>query len=199
MLRLNAGVELVSSTEPARAILDDALHRADRILKEGRNKVHDLRAVSMESKTLADELERAADSLMLGAIASFAVRSEGLNRVLDPVAFDEILAIGSEAIVNAFRHANASEITIELHFDSRRFVLICRDDGLGIAIKMPGPERVGSHFGLLGMQERARKIRGELTISSAQPNGTVVALKVPARFAYPRRRWKFPPLFRSSS
>ena len=199
MLRLNAGVELVSSTEPARAILDDALHRADRILKEGRNKVHDLRAVSMESKTLADELERAADSLMLGAIASFAVRSEGLNRVLDPVAFDEILAIGSEAIVNAFRHANASEITIELHFDSRRFVLICRDDGLGIAIKMPGPERVGSHFGLLGMQERARKIRGELTISSAQPNGTVVALKVPARFAYPRRRWKFPQLFRSSS
>jgi signal transduction histidine kinase/ligand-binding sensor domain-containing protein len=199
MLRLNAGVELVPSAEPARAVLDDALHRADRILEEGRNKVHDLRTVSMESKTLAVEFERLANSLLLGTLTSFTIRSEGLRRILDPVAYDEILAIGREAIVNAFRHAYASNIAMELHFDPRRFMLLCRDDGRGMGTGMPEPERPVQHFGLLGMRERAQKIRGELTISSGQPKGTIVILKVPARNAYPRRRWKFRQYSPSSS
>jgi ligand-binding sensor domain-containing protein len=195
MLRLGAGVELVPWSAPARGILDDALRRADRVLDEGRNKIQSLRSLSMDSPNLANELERVAVSYILGTAIKFAVRSDDLIQTLDSVAYDEILAIGREAIVNAIRHADASEIVVELHCEPRRFVLICQDDGCGIVTRTPGSEKSARSFGILGMRERARKLSGELTIVPAQPKGTIVLLKVPDRVAYRRRRLKLPPLF----
>jgi len=93
-------------------------------------------------------------------------------------------------MVDAFRHANTSEIVLDLRFDPRRLVLICRDHGRGIGSAMLELESPDRHFGLLGTRERARKVRGELTISQGQPKGTIVVLKVSARVAYRRRRWK---------
>ena len=198
MLRLGTGIQLLSPTEPAKAILDDALDRADRLLVEGRDSVQNLRAGSPGRLNLAVELERVAADLKQSTKTSFVMILENPIRVLDPIAHDEVFAIGREAIVNAFRHAYASEITIELRFDPGLFVLLCRDDGCGIASKMPEPEKADRHFGLLGMRERAQKLSGELTVLPAQPHGTIVTLNVPARVAYSRRRWRLSPLFSAS-
>ena len=199
LLRLQTGVRLVSATDPAKAILNDALERADRVLLEGRESVRNLRAVSLDRPPLAVELDRVGEDLKFGtSISSCVVTISGdPNRMLNPVAQSEIFAIGREAIVNAFRHSNASEIITELHFDPKRFQLLCRDDGRGITSKDSEPDEGGDHFGLLGMRERAQKLNGELTILPAEPHGTIVALSVSARVAYSKRLWKMPAFVRS--
>jgi signal transduction histidine kinase/ligand-binding sensor domain-containing protein len=185
VLRLNTGIQLLPSTEPAKAMLNDALELADQVMEEGRNKVQNLRAASTDRPALADQLERVGHDLTTGTTTSVVMIAEDATRNLDPLAHDEIFAIGREAIVNAFRHANASKITVELRCDPGQLVLVCRDNGCGIGKSARAPE---GHFGLLGMRERAQRLRGEITVLPAQPNGTIVTLKVPARVAYARHR-----------
>ncbi len=50
------------------------------------------------------------------------------------------------------------------------------DDGIGM-VRM-GQVQMGHHYGLLGMQERARMIGAELSITSEPGNGTSVTVKV---------------------
>jgi two-component system, NarL family, sensor histidine kinase UhpB len=80
-----------------------------------------------------------------------------------------------EAITNAVRHAQASEIRIQLAREGADGIMLAiRDDGLGL------PESFRYGFGLLGMTERVRQVRGLLSVSNAGP-GVLVAIIVPAR------------------
>ena len=189
MLRLQTSTEMIPPSEPVKAVLQDAIDRADLVLIEGRNSVRNLRAASSGTPSLSAELERVGTEYGNSDSPSFEVLTIGLARPINPVAYDELFAIGREAIVNAFRHAGANKITVSLRFYRRQFLLVCRDDGCGVALAMQTGQRAAGHFGLVGMRERARKLRGELTVLPAQPHGTVVTLKVPARIVYPRKGW----------
>ncbi len=107
---------------------------------------------------------------------------------------DEIYRIGSEALRNAFRHAEAKQIEVELRYDERQLRLRIRDDGKGIDPKFLTDEGRAGHFGLHGMRERAKLIRGKLTVWTAPGSGTEIELSVPASRAYtaspsPWRSW----------
>ena len=97
---------------------------------------------------------------------------------------DEIHRVACEAVRNAFKHAEAQRIDVELRYEKRQFRLRVRDDGKGIdqaVLNGSGRER---HFGLPGMQERARVAGGKLAVFSRPGAGTEVELTIPASFAY---------------
>jgi two-component system sensor histidine kinase UhpB len=79
-----------------------------------------------------------------------------------------------ESLTNAVRHAQAQHVTISLHAESERMlVLTVRDDGCGIY-----PGKVAG-FGLRGMQERVEGLGGRYTIDSEPGNGTCVRVTLP--------------------
>lgn len=93
-----------------------------------------------------------------------------------PETVAELLAIGSEALSNIARHARATNVVIEVRREPPDLVLEIADDGLGLGdteTRHPG------HHGLANMRERATHIGGRLEITSAQPKGTRVAVRVP--------------------
>jgi hypothetical protein len=53
----------------------------------------------------------------------------------------------------------------------------------------------GSHFGLIGMQERADSLKSQLEITSNAGVGTIIVLDVPAALAYHTGRADRRPLF----
>jgi signal transduction histidine kinase len=61
------------------------------------------------------------------------------------------------------------------------------DDGRGFDVATVDEQRPAGHWGLQGMQERARKIRARFEISSRPGVGTAVELKVPASIAFRRK------------
>jgi signal transduction histidine kinase len=109
---------------------------------------------------------------------------EGTPRTLRPLIRDEIYRIVSEALRNAFRHAQASRIEVQLGYDERHFELRVRDDGKGINPDLLSDDGRPGHFGLRGMRERAQNIGGKLTVWSALALGTELALTVPGEIAY---------------
>ena len=99
--------------------------------------------------------------------------------------------MAGEALRNAFRHADAHQIEVEVRYDERQFRLRVRDDGKGIDPKLLGDSGREGHFGLPGMRERAKRVGGKLTVWSSDPrtdgelqSGTEVELSIPATHAY---------------
>ena len=68
--------------------------------------------------------------------SNFCVEVEGTPRDLHPILRDEIYRIAGEAIRNAFRHAQARRIEVDIGYGERQFRLRVRDDGKGIDPKV---------------------------------------------------------------
>jgi PAS domain S-box-containing protein len=88
--------------------------------------------------------------------------------------------IAQEALNNINKHARAENVTVMLEKRKRELILIVEDDGQGFdPAKVQRPRKSGRGLGLIGMQERATLIGGELDIESSN-NGTTIYVRVPA-------------------
>jgi signal transduction histidine kinase len=66
---------------------------------------------------------------------------------------DEIYKLAAEALRNAFRHAQAQRIEVELCYDNEQFRLRVRDDGKGMNPAVLETRGSEGHYGLHGMRE----------------------------------------------
>jgi signal transduction histidine kinase len=125
--------------------------------------------------------------------AEFLVEVEGAPRDLHPILRDEVYRIAGEALRNAFHHAQAQRIEVEIRYDKRQLRLRVRDDGKGIDPKLLNDDGRAGHYGLRGMRERAKLMGGKLAVWSELDSGTEVELRIPSSRAYEippaRRRW----------
>jgi signal transduction histidine kinase len=104
------------------------------------------------------------------------------QKTLEQNVAAEIFIIAREAIINAFRHAQPSRVTVALHYGRRRFALSVADDGPGFDVQ--GSSEARGHWGLRGMFERAEKLGASLTCDSMPGVGTTIRLSLKARRAY---------------
>ena len=184
--------QTVSQLLPGRPVeakekLDNAIEQAADAITEGRDTVQGLRDSTTQTNDLALAIstlgeELAADST--GHRPVFRVAVEGQSRDLHPILRDEVYKIAAEALRNAFLHANAKQVEVEIRYDNERFRLRVRDDGKGIDAAILSAQSREGHFGLPGMRERATLIGGKLTIWSEVDAGTEVELRLPADIAY---------------
>jgi signal transduction histidine kinase len=169
--------------------LDAAIEQAAKAITEGRDAVQGLRASTLERNDLAMAIKTLGDELATDAGAApqppaFRVAVEGQTRDLHSIVRDDIYKIAAEALRNAFRHAHASRIEVEIRYDREQFRLRVRDDGRGIDPGVLGGQEIEGHFGLRGMRERATLLGGKVAVWSDAGAGTEVELSIPARAVY---------------
>jgi signal transduction histidine kinase len=185
--------EIVSQLLPGRPLeakeqLDKTIDRAAKAITEGRDAIQGLRASTVETNDLAQAInalggELATEPGNIGCPA-FRVTVEGEPRDLHPILRDEIYRIVGEALRNAFRHAQARKVEVEIRYDDDQFRLRVRDDGKGMDHSVIPDQGRRGHYGLPGMRERATLIGGKLEIWSEIGAGTEVELRIPAGTAY---------------
>ena len=74
-----------------------------------------------------------------------------------------------EALLNAVKHAESSNITISIHKTRKRFDVCIMDDGIGISTKST------QGIGLIDMRERARVLGSDLQFSNTGGKGTKIS------------------------
>lgn len=183
ILRFQAVADRLSPGEASRAQLEAALTRADDVIVEGRNRVHDLR-VADRSADLPALLADLAGTSGFDPATTVRVAIEGTPRPTHPMVAAEIERIAREALHNVANHAQARTVTASLAFGPRHLVLAIEDDGVGIPAEVLEQGRRPGHFGLVGIGERAARIGAELAIESRPREGTRILLSLPARLAY---------------
>jgi glucose-6-phosphate-specific signal transduction histidine kinase len=114
----------------------------------------------------------------------FHIEVGGAPRDLHPVVREEAYRIAAEALRNAFWHANAQHVEMEIWYEERQLRVRVRDDGKGIDPKLLGDDGREKHYGLPGMRERATLLGGKLTVYGQRDSGTEVELIIPATHAY---------------
>jgi signal transduction histidine kinase len=190
ILKLDAIAKRMPTSEPAREEIEKTLDYADRVLAEGRDRVRNLRVYSVSDNELPAAFQRIAEELSPDRTATLKTVVEGSVRELYPTIQEECFLIGREAISNALRHSEGSNIEVEIIYDPREFRLRIRDDGRGIDAEVLEKGARANHWGLQGMRERAERIGAELEVWSRVGSGTEVQLTVPAAAAYRSARTK---------
>jgi signal transduction histidine kinase len=144
-----------------------------------RGGIRGLRDLPTHVSGIGEVLTDVATTLISHRPIRLTVSVLGEVRPLASDAYENVCAIGQEAIRNAVLHADATAIEIELRYSRSALRLSVRDDGRGIDKKLLKNGREG-HWGLGGMRERARLLRARLSIVSKRSVGTTLRLVIPA-------------------
>jgi len=199
LLRFQAATNLLPDRpEEAKRSFDRAIDQAAQAITEGRDTVQGLRSSTTVTNDLALAITTLGHELASGETnpnaAEFEMAVEGTTRDLHPILRDEVYRIAGEALRNAFKHAQAERIEVEIRYDERQLRVRVRDDGKGIDAKHLNEDERPGHYGLRGMRERAKPLGGKLAVWSELDSGTEVELRIPASRAYVtstgrRRSW----------
>ncbi len=88
--------------------------------------------------------------------------------------------IAQEALWNVERHSRATEVVMTLTFSENEVRLYVSDNGVGFNVPpVLGSVYASGQLGLLGMQERAELLGGELEVQSSLGKGTTVTISIP--------------------
>lgn len=183
LLRFNTATAQLPDDEPARPIFVAALEQSDQVMLEGRKLVLDLRDTG-EDGELEDILAQAGEDLRSLHPAQFELTMIGERRALQSATSSELYSLVREALYNAFRHANATVIEIEVHDTADSLNIRVRDNGKGMDEDVLRKGRRAGHWGLSGMHERVAKLGGTLTLWSRDGSGTELEVTIPAATAY---------------
>jgi two-component system NarL family sensor kinase len=181
-MMLDAAHRAIEKGDGARAgdLIDEARELAESNIGALREEIVSLGPYAFDELTLDAAIEQCA--------SAWARRYE-LEIDLDLARLDlsndacgSLFGIAQEAVVNAGRHADATEVQIILRTSDGDVELCVRDDGSGFDGEQPlGPDAPG-HIGLATMRERAELIGGRLEIRPSE-RGTTVVARVPLRDA----------------
>ena len=86
-----------------------------------------------------------------------------------------VFRVLQESLTNIARHAQATQVEVNLAEEEGRVVLHVQDNGLGFDAS--APRKQGS-FGLLGIRERAALLGGDVVIESTPGKGTLVEVRL---------------------
>jgi PAS domain S-box-containing protein len=175
----SASSRLTGDPVKAQTHLTQAQELARCGLTEARRSVEALRCpYLLENSHLQDALARLATEMRSSAQTSIVCKALGTAYPLPAEVENNLLRIGQEALTNAIKYANASEIQIEVIYDPMQCFLRVKDNGQGFTFDN---SFTGKGFGLLGMTERANRIGAQLKIQSAIEEGTEIVVSIPRR------------------
>jgi signal transduction histidine kinase len=91
-------------------------------------------------------------------------------------AVHEIAMASREAIYNALLHAKPTRVEVRARFSEEEFTLAVVDDGSGFESNGRIPR---GHYGLVGIQERIKRLGGSVQVHSEKSRGTSVQIRLP--------------------
>ena len=189
-MQVHVAADSLPADSQAKPTLTRALQLMGQVIEEGRNAVRGLRSSASLSLDLEIAFARVLQELVPPGKAQeaigFRIVVQGQQRPLHPLIRDDLYRIGREALINAFRHARAKNIEVELKYSPGQLSILVRDDGCGIDPHILKSGRDG-HWGLPGMRERAEQIGARLHVYSSAAAGTEVELFVPGHVAFQGR------------
>lgn len=182
-LQLDVAEDQLPKDSPVKPLLRRVLELMGKVTEEGRNALRGLRTTEAENRSLEMAFSRVRQEFTLDDNIGYRVITNNTARPVRPIIRDEVYRIGREALVNAFVHAQANSIEVEVEYASGHLRVLVRDDGRGIDSQVLHSGRDG-HWGLSGMRERSEGIGASLKLRSRIGAGTEVELTVPSAIAF---------------
>jgi PAS domain S-box-containing protein len=157
--------------------LDALNRRLDSVTEDVRRIARNLRPPLLDHFGLEAALECLAGDFQERTGIQCECQLGGSSEPIEEPTATSVFRICQEALTNVARHSNASLVELTLCHDGKNLLVQIKDDGRGITTE----ELHKPTLGLLGMEERARRVGGQLQIGPADVKGTKVDIVIPLR------------------
>ena len=177
-------VASIQQEDPAanRELLDCARRQVRITVDEARRAVWNLRQNGSASPQIGPLLDQMASQASHVLGVPIRIEASGKPVLLDPAVEHDILMVAREAVYNAVKHAQPTEVRVKVAFENGSIRMRVVDDGCGFD-PAAAANAVGEHFGIVGMRERTERLGGSFDIRSAPGAGTELSIEVPVRSA----------------
>ncbi|MEZ4886387.1 MAG: GAF domain-containing sensor histidine kinase [Chitinophagales bacterium] len=143
-------------------------------LEEARRSVLDLRATPLQDCTLLEALENFCNEIKTNHGLQTHFQPLGTYQKLPLRTEMTLYRIAQEAVQNVVKHAAANNLTLQLKYQTDSVVLQVEDDGRGFETAT-----ATQGFGLLGISERVKLLKGKMELKSELGVGTVLSVEMP--------------------
>ncbi|MDT2044905.1 histidine kinase [Priestia aryabhattai] len=168
--RERSAQEAMDEIRDLRKMVRSALYEVRRI-------IYDLRPMALDDLGLIPTLRKYLDTIEdyndgKPRITFISIGQEKRTASKLEVALFRLV---QEAVTNALKHADASEVQVKIEFNNEQAILLVKDDGCGFDQN----QKKENSFGLIGMKERVDLLGGSIAVHSKLNQGTLVMIKVP--------------------
>ena len=173
-----------------RALTEDAnkvklnISHTQSLIAETTDRMYDvimgLRPSILDDLGLGPALKNLAKRTLEPAGIHYDMAIEGLDDGLQQEKETAMFRIFQEALNNIVRHSEATFVEMHINLVDDMVEGFIQDNGVGLdPASHPANEQYGTGFGLLGMRERAELCGGNLVISTVDPHGTKLHIRIP--------------------
>ena len=157
----------------------DALQHIDATVKTIRTIINNLRPAVLDLGLSAAIEWQVKEFRRRSGIACDLVIEEN-ELTIDNALATSLFRILQESLTNVIRHANATQVRVELYRENGRLVMKITDNGIGIP---QDHRKTANAFGLVGVEERILALDGAFTIDSEPGKGTTLTVYIPLETA----------------
>jgi two-component system NarL family sensor kinase len=162
------------ANDNAQDALGDMLAIVDDASRDVRGIAHRMMPRALGRLGLVPALEDMLRKSLSSPGMRYAFESHGLTERLPSEVEIGVFRIAQELVANALKHANASEVHVELLRNKGQLVMIMEDDGQGF-----DPTSRSDGMGMQNMKDRARVMQAIFSIEPGTQGGTIATLRVP--------------------
>ncbi|WP_411804594.1 sensor histidine kinase [Bacillus mojavensis] len=161
------------NTDRAKEIIQQSMNRVKSTLADARSAIDNLRSKSEEIGSLKEritlQMDHFKDATGLSCFLDYR-----LTQLPDVRTAENCYYIIGECLTNAAKHAEAESIWVSVWDEKENIHLTVRDNGKGFDVERGRKKR--GHYGLLGIQERVRAMKGQFDIKSTKTIGTQIEI-----------------------
>ncbi|MGD9647393.1 MAG: PAS domain S-box protein [Pirellulales bacterium] len=167
---------LASASDAATGEFDVAMRLLRNSLSEGRGLISGLRPPIIDEQGIVAAIDYLISEQASNAPGSIEFRPRVTSRRFSALVEGTIYRIVQEALNNVRRHSQASHTIVELVEEGATVRIEVRDNGVGFDLAAVTENR----FGLQGIRERARLLRGRASVETGPGRGTHILVELPA-------------------
>ncbi len=157
--------------------LQTSINQINAAILEVRNYITGLSRGQLRREGLRSHIARVTRELSAGREVRFVLDiDDGAAAVLTDDQLIQCVQVMHEAVSNALRHGQPTQVTVRLHAGDRAVGVLVQDNGRGFQVV----RAQGTGHGLANMQARAESAGGTLQVDSSAGAGCRVVLTLPA-------------------
>lgn len=172
-------------TEEKRSeLLNSLMESINDAFDEVRNISHNLAPSLLSEQGLKGALKNISDRVNQSNRLKMSFDIFGLHHKLDDLVENVLYRTIQEIVNNTIKHADASELFVQIAQDSNQVTLIAEDNGKGFDTE---PLKNKSSFGLLHIKSWIENLNGTIHIDSKTDRGTIISILIPTENEQERR------------